>query len=182
MTRTTPGLAHLSPSFLVKPSGGRLATAYDLCPIHGGYTMESGFEPTTLRSRGRDLTTSYEVISKGVTNGSSIAFRVNGGTIFATSRVRRSQSNSHHRPRPGPSRRRYVSSSVRVNSTHAVTIPTRKARTRLLIRKLLIHILVVPPGGGSYEVTSKGCPPSCPSTQGFSMTAAEIARILRQES
>ncbi|GBN09291.1 hypothetical protein AVEN_37534-1 [Araneus ventricosus] len=30
MTRTTPELAHLSPSFHATPTGGRLATTYDL--------------------------------------------------------------------------------------------------------------------------------------------------------
>ncbi|GBM45569.1 hypothetical protein AVEN_69682-1, partial [Araneus ventricosus] len=42
MTRTTPELAPPSPNFR---------------PMHGGSSVESGFEPATFRSRGRDLTT-----------------------------------------------------------------------------------------------------------------------------
>ncbi|GBN30194.1 hypothetical protein AVEN_124322-1 [Araneus ventricosus] len=61
MTRTTPGLAPPSPNFRATPTGGRLATAPCMGratgPIHGGSSVESGFEPATLRSRGRDLTT-----------------------------------------------------------------------------------------------------------------------------
>ncbi|GBN57661.1 hypothetical protein AVEN_23965-1 [Araneus ventricosus] len=75
MTRTTPELAPPSPNFRATPTGGRLATTYDLVcnrpyatgnrpyppcmpvGIHGGSSVESGFEPATLRSRGRDLTT-----------------------------------------------------------------------------------------------------------------------------
>ncbi|GBN23995.1 hypothetical protein AVEN_204553-1 [Araneus ventricosus] len=70
MTRTTPDLAPPSPNFRATPThsgpvsktkldhcatGGRLATTYDLAC--GGSSVESGFEPATLRSRGRDLTT-----------------------------------------------------------------------------------------------------------------------------
>ncbi|GBM30296.1 hypothetical protein AVEN_52700-1 [Araneus ventricosus] len=56
MTRTTPELAPPSPNFRATPAGGRLATAYDLA-CNRPHTRESGFEPVTLRSRGRDLTT-----------------------------------------------------------------------------------------------------------------------------
>ncbi|GBM29554.1 hypothetical protein AVEN_206396-1 [Araneus ventricosus] len=48
-----------SPNFSATPEGGRLATTYDLAGNrpHGGTSMESGFEPATLRFRCRDLTT-----------------------------------------------------------------------------------------------------------------------------
>ncbi|GBN68314.1 hypothetical protein AVEN_146390-1 [Araneus ventricosus] len=36
------------------------------------------------------------------------------------------------------------------NPTHTISIPTRKARTSLLIRPLRIHALVVPPSAVSY--------------------------------
>ncbi|GBM70196.1 hypothetical protein AVEN_20500-1 [Araneus ventricosus] len=48
------------PNFHAIPKGGRLATMYDLMcnrPIHGGSSVESGFEPGTLRPQSRDLTT-----------------------------------------------------------------------------------------------------------------------------
>ncbi|GBN04266.1 hypothetical protein AVEN_264495-1, partial [Araneus ventricosus] len=60
MTRTTPELAPPSPNFRATPTGGRLATTYDLAcnrPHTSGSSVESGLEPATLRSRGRDLTT-----------------------------------------------------------------------------------------------------------------------------
>ncbi|GBN74549.1 hypothetical protein AVEN_153219-1 [Araneus ventricosus] len=50
---TTPELALPSPSFRATPTGGRLATTYDLTcnrPHKGGSSVESGFEPATLRS------------------------------------------------------------------------------------------------------------------------------------
>ncbi|GBM50046.1 hypothetical protein AVEN_172927-1 [Araneus ventricosus] len=59
MTKTTAELAPPSPNFHATPTGGRLATTYDLeCsrPIHGGSSVESGFEPGTLRPQSRDLT------------------------------------------------------------------------------------------------------------------------------
>ncbi|GBM34437.1 hypothetical protein AVEN_226851-1 [Araneus ventricosus] len=59
MTRTTPQLPP-SPSFHVTPTGGRLATTYDFArngPIHGGSSVESGFEHGILRPQSRDLTT-----------------------------------------------------------------------------------------------------------------------------
>ncbi|GBL78958.1 hypothetical protein AVEN_48925-1 [Araneus ventricosus] len=46
--------------FYATPTGGRLATTYDLtckCPIHGGSSVGSGFESGTLRPQSRDLTT-----------------------------------------------------------------------------------------------------------------------------
>ncbi|GBM86703.1 hypothetical protein AVEN_222226-1 [Araneus ventricosus] len=58
MTRST--LVPLSPNFHATPTGGRLATTYDLAcngPIYGGSSVESGFEPGALRSQCRDLTT-----------------------------------------------------------------------------------------------------------------------------
>ncbi|GBN30450.1 hypothetical protein AVEN_255441-1 [Araneus ventricosus] len=60
MTRTTPELAHPSPNFHSTLTGGRLATTYDLTrniPIYGGSSVESGFEPGTVRPQSRDLTT-----------------------------------------------------------------------------------------------------------------------------
>ncbi|GBL96353.1 hypothetical protein AVEN_238710-1 [Araneus ventricosus] len=60
MTRTTPELApplqtssphqreDVSPLHMIWCATG---------PIHGGSSVELGFEPATLRSRGRDLTT-----------------------------------------------------------------------------------------------------------------------------
>ncbi|GBO05487.1 hypothetical protein AVEN_57977-1 [Araneus ventricosus] len=60
MTRTTPELEAPSPSFHAAPTGGCLATTYDLAcnrPIHCGSSVESGFEPGTLRPQSRDLTT-----------------------------------------------------------------------------------------------------------------------------
>ncbi|GBM76135.1 hypothetical protein AVEN_272981-1 [Araneus ventricosus] len=44
--------------------------------------------------------------------------------IAETARVLRSQSSIHHRPRPGPSRRRYVPSSVEGNSAPTITTPS----------------------------------------------------------
>ncbi|GBM69698.1 hypothetical protein AVEN_212276-1, partial [Araneus ventricosus] len=55
MTRTTPELEPLA-----KPTGGRLATTHDLTrnrPIHGGSSVESGFEPKTFQPQSRDTTT-----------------------------------------------------------------------------------------------------------------------------
>ncbi|GBM18629.1 hypothetical protein AVEN_110291-1 [Araneus ventricosus] len=50
-----------SPSFRATQTGGRLVTAYGLVRSNRHYTrrssVESGFEPATFRSRGRDLTT-----------------------------------------------------------------------------------------------------------------------------
>ncbi|GBN08304.1 hypothetical protein AVEN_90466-1 [Araneus ventricosus] len=46
--------------FYATPTGRRLTTTYDLTcnrPIHGGSSVESGFEPGTLRLQSRDLTT-----------------------------------------------------------------------------------------------------------------------------
>ncbi|GBO33244.1 hypothetical protein AVEN_258333-1 [Araneus ventricosus] len=60
MTRATAELAHRSPSFHATPMGGRLATTYDLPrnrPIHGGSSVESGFEPGTFRPQSPDLAT-----------------------------------------------------------------------------------------------------------------------------
>ncbi|GBN48176.1 hypothetical protein AVEN_209551-1 [Araneus ventricosus] len=54
MTRATPGLASPSPSFHATPTGGRLATTYDLAYDRPG---EAGFEPGTLWPQSRDLTT-----------------------------------------------------------------------------------------------------------------------------
>ncbi|GBN27546.1 hypothetical protein AVEN_61955-1 [Araneus ventricosus] len=56
MTRKTPKV----PRFHATPSGGRSATTYDLaCDrcIHGGSSVESGFEPGALRPQSRDLAT-----------------------------------------------------------------------------------------------------------------------------
>ncbi|GBN13270.1 hypothetical protein AVEN_124679-1 [Araneus ventricosus] len=58
MRRTTPELAPTSPTFPATPTRGRLATTFYLeCPIHGGSSVQSCFEPTILRFRGRDLAT-----------------------------------------------------------------------------------------------------------------------------
>ncbi|GBM83422.1 hypothetical protein AVEN_14071-1 [Araneus ventricosus] len=59
MTRTTPELEPPSPNFRSTPTGGRLASRYDLAriAIRGGSSVESGFEPATLRSGDRDLAT-----------------------------------------------------------------------------------------------------------------------------
>ncbi|GBM24711.1 hypothetical protein AVEN_46204-1 [Araneus ventricosus] len=60
MTRTTPELVPSSPNFRATPTGGLLATAYDLaCNRPHTRRILSGirFEPATLRSRGRRLTT-----------------------------------------------------------------------------------------------------------------------------
>ncbi|GBN07641.1 hypothetical protein AVEN_228397-1 [Araneus ventricosus] len=60
MTRTTPELATPSPNCHATLTGGRLATTYDLAcnsPIHGGSSVESGFESGTLWLQSRDLTT-----------------------------------------------------------------------------------------------------------------------------
>ncbi|GBM07264.1 hypothetical protein AVEN_187831-1 [Araneus ventricosus] len=60
MTRTTPELATPSLNFHATPAGGRLATTYEIMcnrPQHGGSSVESGFEPGTLRPQSRDLTT-----------------------------------------------------------------------------------------------------------------------------
>ncbi|GBO30006.1 hypothetical protein AVEN_161647-1 [Araneus ventricosus] len=58
MTRTTPELAPPLSKLRTTPTGGRLATTYDLTArIHGGSSVESGFEPGTLRPLSRDFTT-----------------------------------------------------------------------------------------------------------------------------
>ncbi|GBM71923.1 hypothetical protein AVEN_102951-1 [Araneus ventricosus] len=60
MTRTTAGLAPPFPSSRIAPAGECLATAYDSAcnrPKHDGSSVESGFQPGTLRLRSRDLTT-----------------------------------------------------------------------------------------------------------------------------
>ncbi|GBN39986.1 hypothetical protein AVEN_73269-1, partial [Araneus ventricosus] len=60
MTRTTPEMLPPSPNFHATPAGGRLTTTYDLTcnrPTHGGSSVESGFEPGTLRPQSWDLTT-----------------------------------------------------------------------------------------------------------------------------
>ncbi|GBM59034.1 hypothetical protein AVEN_104706-1, partial [Araneus ventricosus] len=58
MTRTTPELAPLSRSFHSTPPFGPLCMGYQAAgPIHGGSSVESGFEPGTLRLQSRDLTT-----------------------------------------------------------------------------------------------------------------------------
>ncbi|GBN70401.1 hypothetical protein AVEN_216371-1 [Araneus ventricosus] len=57
MWRTTPELASPSPNFHATPMGGHLATTYDLTcnrPIHGGSSVESGFEPGALRRQSSD--------------------------------------------------------------------------------------------------------------------------------
>ncbi|GBN50212.1 hypothetical protein AVEN_17087-1 [Araneus ventricosus] len=57
---TTPEMTPLSPNFHATPEVGRLAITYDLAcssPIHGGSSVESGFEPGALRPEGRGLTT-----------------------------------------------------------------------------------------------------------------------------
>ncbi|GBM92229.1 hypothetical protein AVEN_160501-1, partial [Araneus ventricosus] len=62
MTRTTPELASLSPSFRTTPAVGRLVSyvLFKVQQVHirGGSSVESGFEPVTFRYRSRDLTTS----------------------------------------------------------------------------------------------------------------------------
>ncbi|GBM18837.1 hypothetical protein AVEN_203112-1 [Araneus ventricosus] len=53
MTWTTPDLALPLPNFRAIPTGGRLATTYDLAwnrPRTRQISVESGFEPATLRS------------------------------------------------------------------------------------------------------------------------------------
>ncbi|GBO42991.1 hypothetical protein AVEN_146001-1 [Araneus ventricosus] len=58
MTRTTPELA--CPLQTSAPAGGRLAKTYDLARnkhIHGGSSVESGFELGILPVRSRDITT-----------------------------------------------------------------------------------------------------------------------------
>ncbi|GBO01025.1 hypothetical protein AVEN_40432-1 [Araneus ventricosus] len=60
MTRTTPELAHPFPNFHATPTGGRLATTYDLAcnrSIYGGSSVELGFEPGCLRPQSTDLAT-----------------------------------------------------------------------------------------------------------------------------
>ncbi|GBN64492.1 hypothetical protein AVEN_218258-1 [Araneus ventricosus] len=42
---------------VLPPVGDMIMTTYDYGPIHGGSSVESGFEPGTLRSQSRDLTT-----------------------------------------------------------------------------------------------------------------------------
>ncbi|GBM83523.1 hypothetical protein AVEN_238284-1 [Araneus ventricosus] len=49
MTMMTPELAHPSPNFHATPAGGHLATMHSTGPIHDRSSMESGFEPGTLR-------------------------------------------------------------------------------------------------------------------------------------
>ncbi|GBM75865.1 hypothetical protein AVEN_247851-1 [Araneus ventricosus] len=44
---------------------------------------------------------------------------------------------------------------VGVNQPHTITIPTREARIRFLIRQILIHVLVVPPGRVEYTGSVK---------------------------
>ncbi|GBO05018.1 hypothetical protein AVEN_266751-1 [Araneus ventricosus] len=61
MTRTTPKLAP-PPNFHATPTGGRVATTYDfacnrLAPYTADLQRNRVFEPATLRSRGRDLST-----------------------------------------------------------------------------------------------------------------------------
>ncbi|GBN65774.1 hypothetical protein AVEN_53941-1 [Araneus ventricosus] len=62
ITRTTPELtpelAPPCPSSHATPTGGRLATTYDLAcnrPHHGGSSVESGFERGTLRPEAETL-------------------------------------------------------------------------------------------------------------------------------
>ncbi|GBL98552.1 hypothetical protein AVEN_111660-1 [Araneus ventricosus] len=60
MTRTTSELAPPSPNFRATPTGGRLATTYDLAcnrPHTRRIFSGIGFRTCDLRSRGRDLTT-----------------------------------------------------------------------------------------------------------------------------
>ncbi|GBM94225.1 hypothetical protein AVEN_248031-1 [Araneus ventricosus] len=59
MTRTTPELALLSPSFRATPAAGCLAyVGFSAYQVHkqDGYSMEWGFEPRAQRLRSRDLT------------------------------------------------------------------------------------------------------------------------------
>ncbi|GBM67273.1 hypothetical protein AVEN_201206-1 [Araneus ventricosus] len=46
---------------------------------------------------------------------------------------------------------------VRVAQFHIITMPTRETRIHLLIRRLLIRILVMLPGGGNIKVANKLC-------------------------
>ncbi|GBO18452.1 hypothetical protein AVEN_98808-1 [Araneus ventricosus] len=60
MTRTTPEPPSTSPSFRALPADGG-STFYlrfhvDQACIHDGSWLESGFQPGTLHSQGRDLT------------------------------------------------------------------------------------------------------------------------------
>ncbi|GBN48839.1 hypothetical protein AVEN_28504-1 [Araneus ventricosus] len=52
-----------SPSFHASLEGGHLATTYDLAcgPLQDGSSLESGFEPGTLRLRRRSLITRPQV-------------------------------------------------------------------------------------------------------------------------
>ncbi|GBM80724.1 hypothetical protein AVEN_115841-1 [Araneus ventricosus] len=55
MTRTTPELAPTSPSFHTTPAGGQWDTTHDLACNGPHYTVESGFEPGTLRPEAEGL-------------------------------------------------------------------------------------------------------------------------------
>ncbi|GBO36160.1 hypothetical protein AVEN_254577-1, partial [Araneus ventricosus] len=61
MTRTTPELAPSFSNFRTTPAGGCLSLTYDLTdstgPIHDTSSVESGYEPGTLLSRSRHLST-----------------------------------------------------------------------------------------------------------------------------
>ncbi|GBL89168.1 hypothetical protein AVEN_158434-1, partial [Araneus ventricosus] len=57
MTRTAPELAPPSPLFHATPTGGRLATAYDLACNNGGSSVKLGLESVTLRPQSRYPTT-----------------------------------------------------------------------------------------------------------------------------
>ncbi|GBL99460.1 hypothetical protein AVEN_30393-1 [Araneus ventricosus] len=68
MTRITPELAPPSPNFHVTPTGGQLATTYDLAcnrPHTRRILMESGFEPGTLRPKAETLPLGHSGPKKG---------------------------------------------------------------------------------------------------------------------
>ncbi|GBM07262.1 hypothetical protein AVEN_214040-1 [Araneus ventricosus] len=54
--------------------------------------------------------------------------------------------NGHHRQQPDLSQRRHALLPAE-GKPQPLLYPRPGARTRLLIRQLLIHVLVVPPGG-----------------------------------
>ncbi|GBN62148.1 hypothetical protein AVEN_216724-1 [Araneus ventricosus] len=70
MARTTPELASPSSNFHATPTGGRLATTYDLaCNRSHTRRIFSGIEPGTLRPRSRDLALNHSGLNQRLKNG-----------------------------------------------------------------------------------------------------------------
>ncbi|GBN64765.1 hypothetical protein AVEN_229130-1 [Araneus ventricosus] len=85
MKRTTPELEPPSPNFCTTPAGVRLVPYawfnVQRAHIHGGFSVESGFEPGTLRPRSRDFSITPERHLLGVLHMEKSALRRTRQTI-----------------------------------------------------------------------------------------------------